>query len=78
MLLLADVFENFSDVCLKNYKLDSAWYCTSPGLAWNAALKSKKVELEFLSDNDIRLMIQQGLRQGITTITHRFAHAYKK
>ena len=74
VLLLADVFENFRDVCLKNYKLDPAWYYTSPGLAWNAALKSTKIELELLSDNDMRLMIQQGIRGGISTIMHRFAH----
>ena len=38
-LQLADVFENFRDICLENYKLDAAWYYTSPGLAWDAMLK---------------------------------------
>ena len=33
MLQLADVFENFRDICLENYKLDAAWYYTSTGLA---------------------------------------------
>jgi len=37
--LLADVFENFRDLCLKNYDLDSCWYCTAPGLVWDASLK---------------------------------------
>ena len=32
VLRLADVFENFRDICLENYKLDAAWYYTSPGL----------------------------------------------
>ena len=50
VLLLADVFENFRDVCLTKYELDPAWYYTAPGLAWNAALKMTKVELELLSD----------------------------
>ena len=43
VLLLADVFENFRNVCLKNYKLDAVWYYTAPGLAWDAALKMKGV-----------------------------------
>ena len=38
VILLADIFENFRDVCLKNYKLDPAWYYTSPGLSWDALL----------------------------------------
>ena len=45
VLLLADVFENFRDVCMTN-RFDPAWYFTSPGLAWDAALKLTKVELE--------------------------------
>ena len=49
VLLLADVFENFRNVCLKNYKLDPAWYYTSPGIAWDAALKMTRVELELLN-----------------------------
>ena len=42
VLLLADVFENFRNVCLENYKLDPAWYYTVPGHAWDAALKVTK------------------------------------
>ena len=38
-LLLADVFENFRDVCLQHYGLDPAHNYTSPGLSWQAALK---------------------------------------
>ncbi|XP_065681443.1 uncharacterized protein LOC136095123 [Hydra vulgaris] len=53
VLLLADVFENFRDVCMKNYKLDPAWYYTSPGLAWDAALKITKIKIELLSDYDM-------------------------
>ena len=42
VLLLADVFENFRDICIKNYKLDPAHYYTAPGLAWDAAEKLLK------------------------------------
>ena len=65
VLLLADVFENFRDVCIKNYKVDPAHYYTAPGLSWDAALKATKVELELLSDMDMLLMVEKGIRGGV-------------
>jgi hypothetical protein len=72
VLLLADVFENFRDVCLRNYKLDPAWYYTAPGLSWDAALKITDVKLELLSDPDMLLMIEKGIRGGVSTISTRY------
>ena len=43
-LLLADVFENFRDMCLKEYELDPAHFLSLPGLAWQACLKKTNVE----------------------------------
>ena len=43
VLLLADVMENYRDICIKNYSLDPLWYYTAPGLAWDAALKISNV-----------------------------------
>ena len=53
VLLLADVFETFRDVCIDNYSLDPAWYYTSPALAWDALLKKTGIKLELLSDPDV-------------------------
>ena len=78
VLLLADVFESFRDVCMKNYDLDPAWYYTAPGLAWDAALKLTTVKLELLSDPEMLLMFESGIRGGISTITNRYGKANNK
>ena len=75
VLLLADVFENFRNIWMNHYGLDPAWYVRAPSLAWDAALTITKVQLEFLSDSDILLMIEIGIRGGIATISHRHAKA---
>ena len=78
VLLLADVFEEFRDVCLKNYQLDPAWYYTSPGLAWDACLKMTKVILELLHDQDMLLMVEKGIRGGVSMISTRQGVANNK
>ena len=75
VLLLADVFEEFRSVCLENYELDPAWYYTSPGLAWDAALKESRVRLHLLTDYDMLLMFEQGIRGGVSMITNRYSKA---
>ena len=66
MLLLADVFETFRKTCLRQYRLDLAHYYTSLGLSWDALLKKTGAELELLTDYDMHLFIQKGMRGGIS------------
>ena len=75
VLLLTDIMENFRDVCMKHYMLDPAHYYTSPGLSWNAALKTTGIRLELLSDPDMLLMFERGTRGGVAMISHRHARA---
>jgi hypothetical protein len=60
VLLLADVFENFRDICLKTYNLDPSFYYTSPGLSFDSMLKFTSMKLELLSDYDMLLMVEKG------------------
>ena len=59
----------------KNYDLDPAWYYTAPGLAWDALLKIMGVELELFTDPNMLLMIERGIRGGISTISNRYGKA---
>ena len=77
-LLLADVFNNFRDMCIKEYELDPAHFLSLPGLAWQACLKKTNIELELLTDYDMLLMVEEGIRGGICHSIHRYAKANNK
>ena len=75
-LLLADVYENFRNMCFEKYQLDPGYFV--PGLAWQACLKKTGLELELITDYDMILMIEKGIRDGICQATHRYAKANNK
>ena len=77
-MLLADRFENFRLSCLKNYELDPAHFVSLPGLAWQACLKKTNVELELLTDYDMLLMVEEGIRGRICHAIQRYAKANNK
>ena len=74
-LLLADVFENFRNACLNNYELDPAHFISLPGIAWQASLKKTNVELELITDYDMLLMVEDGIRGEICHAIKRYAKA---
>ena len=77
-LLLADVFENFRNMCIKVYELHPANFSTAPGLAWQACLKKTEVELELITDPDMLLMVEKGIRGGICHAILRYPKANNK
>ena len=78
VLLLADVFEKFIKTCLDYYRLDPCHYFSSPGLSWDVMVKMTGIELELISDIDIHLFIEKGMRGGISYIAKRHSKANKK
>ena len=77
-LLLADAFQNFRDLYIKEYELDPAHFLSLPGLAWQACLKKTNIGLELLIDYDMLLMVEEGIRGGICHSIHRYAKANNK
>ena len=72
------MFENFRDMCLKEYELDPAHILSLPGLAWQACLKKTNMKLELLTDYDMLLMVEEGIKGGICHSIHRYAKANNK
>ena len=73
--LLADVFENFRNLCEEQYGLDLAHYFTSPGLSWDALLKKTGVQLELPTDLKMHLFLERGMQGGISMVSKRYAKA---
>ena len=70
VILLANVFEAFRDTCLEHYSLDPAHFYTSAGLASKACLKKTGIKLELLTDPDMLLMFECGIRGEITQVVY--------
>ena len=53
--------------------MDLCYPFAAPGFSWTACLKYTDVDLELIRDPDISLIIESGIRGGVSTITHRNA-----
>ena len=78
VILLSNMFEAFRDTCLEHYSLNPAHFYTSPGFDWKACLKKTRVRLELLTDPDMLLMFERGIRGGIAQAVHRYSKANNK
>ena len=79
-LLLADVFENFQNMCFKIYELDPTKFISAQGLAWKAALKKTKIKLGILADNWYRYVkkVEKGIRGRICHSIYWYVKANNK
>ena len=77
-LLLADVCENFRNMCLDIYGLNLVYFASAPGLAWQTCLKKTEVKLELSTGYDMILMIEKEISSGICEARHRYAKANNK
>ena len=65
-------------MCLEIFEFDPVYFVSEPGLASQACLKKIEVKLELITDYDMLLMIEKGIRGGICQATHRYAKANNK
>ena len=76
--LLTDVFENYGDTTLKEDNLDPAYYLLAPGLSWHSCMKKTGVTLELLTDENMLLLFEKGIRGGMCNVVQRYAKANNK
>ena len=60
------------------YGLDPWHYFSSPGLSWDAMLKMTGIKLDLISDTDMHLFIEKGMKGGISHIAKRYSKANNK
>ena len=65
-------------MCINIYELDPAKFLSAPGLAWQAALKNTEVKLKLLTDIDMLLMVEKGIKGGICHAIHQYAKGNNK
>lgn len=86
VVLLADVFESFRTLSLTHYRLDPVFYYSLPGMSWNAMLQGLRYDntlpevvrtkgIQLITDYDMYLMFEEGIRGGNSGIMHRHACA---
>lgn len=67
--------ENFRDLCMSTYNLDPVYYYTAPGFTFDAMLRYTGVSLELLTDYDMVLFVEQGIRGGLVQASERYCRA---
>ena len=72
------MFENFRDTAINIDKLDPAYYLSAPSLSWQSCLKKTGVTLELLTDKDMLLLVEKGMRGGMCNAICKYAKANNK
>ena len=77
-LYLADVFEKFRNNSIKNYGLCPSHYLGAPALSWDVMLNMTKVKLKLISDPNMYIFFEKGMRDGVSYISNRYSKANSK
>ena len=78
VILLSDVFEKIRNNSIKNCGLCPSHYLSTPALSWDAMLHMTKVKLELISNHDMYIFFEKGMRGGVSYISNRYSKANNK
>lgn len=69
---LADVFEAFRNLSIREDGLDPAYFVSAPGMCWQSAFKMTEARVELLKDVDKYTFIEEGIRGGMTFVNKHY------
>ena len=86
MIYMFNAIHYCLQMCLKTLEISVLKYMSlmqllllsARGLAWQASLKYTRVNLELLTDINMLLMVENGIRDGICQAVRRYAKANNK
>ena len=64
VLLLTDIFQNYIDTCKKAYGINPLYSYSTPSFTWKAVLKMTGVKLDYITDDKLRLLLENNMRGG--------------
>ena len=75
VLLLTDVFMNYTIMCLKDDGLNSSHYVSASEIFNDFLYKSNEAELKLMIDMDKYLMVENDIREEMIMASHRYIKA---
>ena len=72
------MFSKIFVIRIDSYGLDPTYYYTLPGYTWDAMLKYTGIRCELLTDIDMVMFVERGIRGGLSQCSHRYAQANNK
>ena len=64
VLLITDIFRNYIDTCKKAYGINPLYSYSTPSFTWKAGLKLTRVKLDYITDVELRLLLENNMRGG--------------
>ena len=64
VLILTDIFQNYIDTCEKANGINPIYSYSTPSFTWKAGLKMTGVTLDYITDDKLRLFLENNMRGG--------------
>ena len=68
VILLADIFEKFNNVSVKEFGINPLYSVSLPGYTWQCGLIYTNVKFDTMQDKNMILLLENNIRGGISSV----------